>query len=192
MTRPRLLAAVAAATALLAPSAYASPNRPQITDPKGDAVTGAAELDIVSARWSTSGRGNDKALVATMTLAAPPKDGVPYTYELSSVVRDCGVVWFRYTPGALLMTLGGTVPGEVWAECADEVYDSVITLTVTGSTITWSIPVDVLPPQITTGSLFYDFAALADAGEPAYGHSVAGIADQALDDAFGDGSWRLR
>jgi len=56
--RLRLVTAAASALALLAvPAAGAATNRPQIRDPKGDVRGGFAELDIVNARWSTSGRG---------------------------------------------------------------------------------------------------------------------------------------
>lgn len=189
--RLRLVAAVAAASALLAPAAQGATNRPQVRDPKGDVVTGAAELDIVSAQWSTSGRGDDKSLVATLTLAAPPNTGVPYVYEMSSKVRDCGTVWFRYMPGTVASYASGG-PGELWLECGSELYDQVLSFTVRGNTLTWSIPLSVLPEQVQPGALFYDFEALADAGEPAFGHSVTGIADYALDIAFGDGTWRMR
>ncbi len=189
--RTRLLAAVAAATALATAPAYGATDRPQIRDVKGDAVTGAAELDIVSARWSTSGSGPDRNLVATMTLAAPPKQEVPYVYELSVDVRGCGTMLFRYMPGSAA-SFANTKPGEIWVECPSRIYDTVIGLTVTGNSITWSIPISVLPPEIGPGAVFSEFEALADVGEPGFGHSVTGVAGHALDVAWGDGTWRMR
>ncbi|HEV2889465.1 MAG TPA: hypothetical protein VGX28_03745 [Frankiaceae bacterium] len=186
----RLVAAVAAATALLAPAAYGASDRPQVRDAKGDVRGGMAELDIVSARWSTAGRGADEALVVTMTLAAAPKDGVPFAYHVRADVRDCGEVSFSYHPGSVSARQDGNV-STGWAACGDGIYDDVVTTTVKGTTITWSMPVAVLPSQVRPGAVFTKFEALADASEPIFGYSVAGIADEPLDYAQGDGSWRM-
>lgn len=198
--RVRIAAAVAVSVAVLATPAQGALNRPQVMDPKGDVRGGIAELDIVSARWSTAGRGADRALVATLTLAAAPKREVPYVYDMKSEVRDCGTVWFQYTPGTVMTVLddvdhpavsGGDTTAHVWLECGDMVYDEM-TFTLKGNTITWSVPLTLLPESVQMGSVFYDFSALADIGEPVTGHSAPGIVAQSADNAFGDGTWRMK
>ncbi|HEV2889467.1 MAG TPA: hypothetical protein VGX28_03755 [Frankiaceae bacterium] len=207
--RLRLVPALAAATLLLAVPANAATDRPQVRDPKGDVKGGMAELDIVSARWSTTGKGDAMRLVATLTLAAPPKKDVPYIYDMKSQVRDCGTLWFQYTPGTVMtraddvnhpLVSDGDTTATVWTACGSGAEDSdgrallykELQFVQAGNTISWSVPVSALPDRIEVGSVFYDFSAIADVGDPVVGHSPQSIAGGSLDSAYGDGTWRLR
>lgn len=206
--RLRLVATLVAATALATP-ADAAYGRDQVKDAKGDARGGLASLDILSARWSTSGRGASKALVATLTLAAAPEKDVPFVYEMHSEVGGCGTVSFQYAPGNLLSyahLLGqpevsdSPIVWSVWIECGGDggtmtgssLVHKQVTFTVKGNTLTWSVPFSALPPQIGPGTLYSDFSAVADAGEPTMGLSLLGRPGQSLDHARGDGAWRPR
>lgn len=129
----------------------------------------------------------------TLTLAAQPIRDVPYSYELTSTVDGCGSLAFRYRPGTLSSRVDG-YQASVFAACAPVgiVYDDVVTVTAKGTTVTWSVPLAELPESVRPGVLFYDFEAVADVGDPAFGQSYAAPADQALDQAYGDGMWRMR
>ncbi len=186
----RVLTAATAATALLAPAAYGAPGRPQVRDAKGDVRGGMAELDIVTTQWSTSGRGESKALVATMTLAAPPKQEAPFSYHAFADVRDCGSVSFSYAAGAV-ETMRSGHPADFWASCDGGVLNSVVTVTVKGNTLTWSVPVSALPEQVQPGAVFSRFESIADVGEPLFGYSFTGQADESLDYASGAAVWRM-
>ena len=205
--RARLTAVTAvAALAALPAAASGAPARPQIRDMKGDVRGGFAYADILSAQWSTSGTGAAKRLVATLTLAAPPKKDVPYTYDMKSEVRDCGTMWFRYTPGVVSSRIddpnaGNDPNATIWAECgpgaaaADGTFPfhTQLVFTQRGNTLSWSVPISTLPQRIDPDdAIFREFSAMADVGEPVTGHSVQGIADQSLDNAYGDGVWRMR
>lgn len=192
--------ALAVAAALLAAPAGAASNRPQIRDPKGDVRGGITELDILTARWSTTGKGDSLRLVATMTLAGTPKKDVPFVYEMQSQVRGCGTLWFQYTPGTVFTHMDelgqptisdGDMTASVWAACGGLVYKE-LEFTHKGDTISWSVPVALLPPQIEPGVVFSDFRAVADVGEPVMGHSVLALAEQSLDHGRGDGVWIMR
>ncbi|HEV2889466.1 MAG TPA: hypothetical protein VGX28_03750 [Frankiaceae bacterium] len=206
--RLRLVAALAAATAVLATPAGAATGRPQITDPKGDVRGGVASLDIVSARWSTAGRGAGARLVASLTLAAVPMKDAPFAYELKSQVRGCGTVIFEYSPGALVTYLDelgqpaisdADQTATMWLECGAGTSDTTgstllveeVTFAVAGNTMTWSVPVAALPSEVRTGSVFYDFTAAADAGDPVFGIPLASGASQSFDNGVGDGTWRM-
>lgn len=164
--RARLVAASVVAAAVAAP-ANGLP-RDQVTDVRGDARGGLAHSDILSARWSTTGKGTTKSLVATMTLAAPARSDVPFVYELKSKVRGCGTVWFQYTPGTVADATArlnqpaindGDVGYRVWLECGSGqagpkqsslIYKEV-TFTAKGSTISWSVPLSALPHEVGIG-----------------------------------------
>lgn len=209
MRRLRLPAAAVAALAIAATPASSAAPRDQIRDAVGDARGDLKYVDIVSARWSSTGTGASKALVASMTLAEPPKAEQPFVYDLRSEVRGCGTVWFQYSPGNLAneanrlnnpMIADGDTTKSVWIECGDPgngttgsglVYKQM-TFSVKGNTITWSVPLTALPPELQVGAVFSQFSAAADAGEPMFGISLAGGFGHSLDHAVGDGIWRLR
>ena len=203
------LTAVAAVAALAALPAAASgaTARPQIRDLKGDVRGGLAYLDILSAQWSSTGRGASKALVATLTLAAPPKTDRAFAYELHSEVSGCGSVLFQYAPGTVSEATNhlqqpqvndGLGAYSMWLECGgDSATGSTIvwremTFTIKGNVITWSVPLTALPDEVQVGARFSAFAAVADVGEPVFGISLVGRGGQSLDYAEGDGVWKLR
>ena len=208
---PRLIAAVtAAAVALLSPPAEGAPARDQVVDPRGDAKGGQAYTDILSARWSTSGRGAGRSLVVTMDLAAAPKTERPYVYETRSEVLGCGTVIFDYAPGPLADELGRlnqpsihdeSLAAGVWFECmhgdpgpadsSGSLHEEV-TLSVKGTTLTWSVPFGHLPERVGPGAVFHEFTALADVGEPFFGLSPLAGSGQSVDHAQGDGIWVMR
>lgn len=208
--RSRLVAAVTlAALATLPAVASGAPARPQIRDPKGDARGGLAQVDIVTAQWSTTGRGASKALVATLTLAGAPNTERGFAYEMKSEVTGCGTVWFEYAPGTVSEAtnlLGnpevndGLGASSLWLECGGDggtttgsmlVYREM-TFSVKGNVITWSVPLTALPEQVQPGAVFSDFKAIADVAEPVMGLSTTGGFGQGLDFGQGDGVWIMR
>lgn len=197
-------AAVAAALAVLPTAASGARSPDQIRDAVGDVLAEQAYADIVSARWSSPGSGDDKALVVSMTLAAPPRTEAPFVYELEATVRGCGVIWFQYAPGSVIGMINhpadptsDAAGASVWIECGDPSSPSGssslhrLSFTVKGNTLTWSVPLLMLPPQIQVGSFFSGFTAASDVGEPVLGTSPIWPAE-VVDTAVGDGVWRIR
>jgi len=214
--RARLTAAALAATALAAAvptaghAATSRSSRPQVADPVGDAKGGVATFDVVSGRWSVTGRGAAKSLTAVLTLAGAPNTDRGFSYELKSDVRGCGTVWFEYAPGTVseaTNALGqkdvndGLGAYSLWLNCgggesgpAGEsmlVYRE-LTFTVKDNVITWSVPFSALPRQVQPGAIMEDFEAIADVAEPVMGLSTTGGLGQGLDYGRGDGVWIVR
>lgn len=208
--RLRLATALTAAgLALISPYADAAV-RDQVIDVKGDVRGGDAGMDILSARYGTTGRGASKALVVSMTLASAPKTERPFSYELRNEIRGCGTVQFDYAAAPLADELGrlnqpsvhdGSLAVGVWFECmhgAPGPADSSGSLheevgfTIKGNTMTWSVPFSLLPELVQPGAVFHDFDAIADIGEPVFGLPVLGNSGQSLDYGRGDGVWIMR
>ena len=189
------LASVVAGVALAAQGHAAV--KPQIVDPKGDALGAQAAYDIVSTTFSTIGTGSGKAYKATklnvvLTLAAPPSKQAGSTYGVDATVAGCGYFNLSYTPGA---TLG---EGSVFTECgtpADETGSTATLISlspkVKGNTITWSMSVKSLPKPIKQGAVFSDLVAHASINEPVFGIIGPGVFGANIDDAAGTKSWKL-
>ena len=219
----RLAAALAAATVLTAPVfATAAPPAPQIVDAKGDAVGGQAALDIVSVRFSTTGTttvtkvGKKKKttytptkLVITETLGAAPSTQAGARYVISALIDGCGGIDIYYVNGADGPT------GSVWLDCPEGASategGTLIDMTpkVAGSTMTWELPLKMLPKEARVGAVVSDFRAYNDIGDPVFGllgtgdgasmalnfealdmdDPTRGVA--AADSAAGSGTWKI-
>lgn len=201
--RPRLVAAAALAVlAALPAAASGAPARPQVRDPKGDARGNLAHADIVSGYWSTTGRGESKALVVTMTLAGPVKSEVGNMYEMRAEARACGPVWFSYSPGTIAEATqqlnqpainDGMGAGRVHIECtAEKNLYKPLKIVVKDNVITWTIAFKDLPPQLQPGTTVWAFEAVADVAEPVIGEAPLSHVGQSIDTAYGDGIWKIR
>lgn len=201
MTRRRALRVAVAAAAVLAASTVPSYGamRPMnhLVDPKGDAKGNLGFADIVSGSFSTAGRGEYRELVATLNLAGPPRTDAGFTYVFGAEVRGCGHVEFQYTPLALsTVFLGeksfhmfcGTMPSTSTTPSLNE----EVKVSVQGRSITWSVPLILLPPGVGAGAVYTDFEAVADVAEPVIGSPLLGIPNQSVDQGFGASTWRVR
>jgi hypothetical protein len=114
-----------------------------------DAVS-QKSADIVSFRLGRTDDGKKvKAFVGSLTLAAPPAQGTDYRIRMSTA--DCSTYFLEYefAPG-----LGAQ--GEVRENCdggTTATFDPV-DATVTGNTITWTIPVKGMPGTAKLGTVF--------------------------------------
>ena len=196
--RTRLLASVAALAAFAAVPAGAA-MRPvsQVVDPKGDARGNLGFADIVSVRWSTAGKGDARALVATMTLAGAPRTDAGFVYEAGADVDGCGHVQFTYAPLSAEAAYRG--PKSFYAFCGGPTETSgttsrqgEVSVDISGRSITWSVPFAVLPPTIGLGRVYSSFDATADVAEPVVGTPVLGIPGQSIDQGQGNVTWRPR
>ena len=183
----RLAAALGAAAIAVAPQlATAAPApAPQITDATGDAVGAQASLDIVSVRFSTTGtttvtttgKGKKKRtvttytptkLVITETLAAAPSTQPGTRYRVEATIDGCGQLDVYYTNGA-----EGPL-GSVWLDCPEGALGESGTLLdvfprISGSTLTWELPLKMLPREVRVGSVLSEFRAYTDLGDPVIG-----------------------
>lgn len=196
--RTRLVASVVALLAVTAvPSQGAMRQLNQVVDPKGDAKANLGFADIVTGRWTTVGRGDQRALVATLTLAGAPRTDPGFSYELSAQVDGCGPVQFTYRPFSVTGT--GLGPKSFYIGCGapDDIYGTMslydeVTLTIGGRTITWSVPLIALPREVNVGATYREFGAIADVAEPLTGSPLGMIGGTAVDIGFGAAVWRLR
>ena len=135
-----------------------------ITDPAGDALA-----------ITTKGKGSKASykpvsVVLTMTVAGALSTTPGAAYEVDVAdVSGCGYANFTYTPG-------GLDEGGVFTECgspADET-GSTATLydappTVSGSTITWDVPLSLLSPEFKAGAVFSGISGKANQNDPVFG-----------------------
>lgn len=197
MRTPLAATLVAALAAGAAPSDAAMRPANHVVDPKGDAKGNLGFADVVTGVWRTSGRGQARALVATLELAAPPRADRGFVYDMRAQAEGCGTVTFRFAPGtAAERNLG---PKSLYLACGspEEVtgstsFHSEVGVHVSGRTITWSIPLAVLPRQLRVGTSLTEFEAIADVGEPLTGYPAGSIPDQSIDMGFGYGRWVVR
>ena len=195
---PRLpaLLALAAAASLAAPAAGAMRPANHLADPKGDAKGNLGFADIVTGNFSTAGRGEERALVATLTLAGPPRTDGGFTYTLGATVSGCGYVEFKYAPLAVSSVQGAAsftmfCDAQAGPGGTSGLRDEV-SLSVRGRSITWSVPLALLRPAMGPGALYTEFEAVADVAEPVVGSPAGGIPNQSVDMGYGATAWRLR
>lgn len=196
--RTRLAAALAASLAIGAVPSYGA-MRPisQVVDPKGDARGNLGFADIVTGLWRTTGSRDGKMLVATMTLAGPPRADGGFAYELRAQAAGCGTVSFGFAPGTVSATslgaksfyVGCGNPGDPLGTMT--FYDEV-SVAVSGRTITWAIPLSVLPKEVGVGTSLTAFEAVADVAEPVTGHPAGSMPNQSVDLGSGNGRWVIR
>ena len=184
VVRPALLLTVAAAVALASgASAAPTPGPRSLTfaDPAGDAVASTA-YDITAVTATTTGvvtktgkgksKGNavytPKALVLSMTLAEAPSSTPGTLYEIDVETSACGTLMAYFTPGADgsgALVGCGSEPDETGSTATT--FD--VLPTVTGKTITWTLPFSMLPAEMKPGSSLSTFAAYATQADPAVG-----------------------
>ncbi|MCA1822944.1 MAG: hypothetical protein ABR520_04415 [Mycobacteriales bacterium] len=206
--RVRLLVAVAAAATLLgAAPGLAIGQKPQITDPPGDALGSRASLDIVSGTFDTSGivtkvgrrtTYTPKSFVGTLTLAGPPEAGPGYAYYLNADVAGCGGFQLAYAPGTVFASTVGAAT--LYTDCGsppDETgsTSTLITVeaTIAGNAIVWTVGLKSLPQEIKLGSVFSNLSAYTDIVEPVLGVIGPGYLTDVLwvDSATSDKTWKL-
>lgn len=197
--RLRLVLSVAALVAAAAVPSYGA-MRPMshLVDPKGDAKGNFGFLDIVSGNFSTAGRGEYRELVATLTLAGAPRTDAGFTYVFGAEVRGCGHVEFQYTPVSAQTAFSGEksfymfCDSSVTPSSGTQSLHEEVSVSVSGRTITWSVPLVMLPPGVGVGALYTDFEAVADVAEPVVGSPLLGIPNQSVDMGYGASTWRIR
>ena len=186
----------------LATSSLAAPTKaPQVKDAKGDAVGTRAGTDIVSALFSTAGKGSGRAYVpkqfsVTLTLAGPVETAPGTQYEVEAMTDTCGLVMFTYTPGTPYGSVTGRTGWAMWDKCLSTAGDSNIELlapTVEGSTIRWEFGMKAIGLKV--GTTFKDFKVRVDPSNPALPYPSKGDGlDTGLgliDSATGTGTWKL-
>jgi hypothetical protein len=163
--RARLIGIAATASALaLALPAHATAAKPQIVDPKGDAngsngqgeITGLpsvstpvddANADILSVLFqSTFTKTKVKRVTGftvTLTLAAAPSSTI--FYRVTAKTADCPDLFIEYN-GTTTVRCPSTVPTQ------NKIY-TVPKAKVSGSKITWTIPVSAIPNHTTLSLL---------------------------------------
>lgn len=186
----------------LATSSLAAPTKaPQVKDAKGDAVGARAGTDVVSALFSTAGKGSGKAYIpkqfaVTLTLAGPVETAPGTQYEVEAMTDTCGLVMFTYTPGTPYGNVTGRTGWALWDKCPSTAGDSNIELiapTVEGNTIRWEFGMKAIGLKV--GTTFKDFKVRVDPSNPALPYPSKGDGlDTGLgliDSAAGAGPWKL-
>lgn len=177
---PLILLAVAATALAFVPSgAGAASAKPLITDAKGDARALGSGYDIVSADLYTTGTTKKVGkktvytptkLVLTTTFAAPPSSTPGATYNVYADVSACdnGSFNWYYQPGNTLYGEGqlyidgcGESDATGTSMFVGEAYP-----VVKGSTITWTMPLKAMGPDLPLGTTFTNFRVYADQNEP--------------------------
>lgn len=200
MRRPALFLTALVAAALAMPS-HAAP-KPQVTDAKGDGPQPGA--DIVSVLYSTTGTGKGRAyvpkkLVVTMTMAGDVITHPGLTYEVSALTTTCETVTFSAQQGSPYTTVTGLNGWAEWGSCDKPGTDGepsgveLLTAAVKGNTITWSMPIKMLPKGMTLGTVFSDFEARIDPTNPAipFPSSTTNTDRGLLDIGTGTTKWKL-
>ena len=201
LRRPALLLAALLVAATQMPSHAAA--KPQIVDAKGDAVGGQAGTDIVSATYATTGTGKGrsyvaKKLVVTMTLAGDVITQPGLTYELSANTTTCGVVTFSSQNGSPYTAVTSLNGWADWGDCTKPSSNGdsaveLLTVAVKGNTLTWSMPIKMLPKGMKLGTVFSDFEGRVDPTNPAipFPSNTTGTEMGLIDIGTGTGTWKL-
>ena len=183
-----------------ASAATSGPAALTFKDPLGDNVSPSGASDITSVTFSTVGTGTGrkyvpKALVLTLTLAAPPTSDGSTMYGIDANLAGCGDFYVQYMPGARVTdsfdyaNCGG---GSVDPTSSGSSFEGVPE--VKGNSVVWTLPFKSLPAEVKRGTVFSKLNAETDFVDPVTGivgpYSVSG---QALyDTASTDGSFTVR
>jgi hypothetical protein len=182
----RLAALVAATAALAAGMPNANAVSPQISDPAGDVKGAQAAYDIVSVRFDTTKVVTStvvkkkkvkvvtlKDFTITMTLAGDANVLPGTSYQVIADNTPCGTLYAFTYFSALDAGPGNSLQfghcGEVTPQGDSALLDP--TVTVAGKTITWSVPMKTLPPQVKAGSAISGMYAYTAPTEPVVGFS---------------------
>jgi hypothetical protein len=183
-------------------SAVTAPSKLSFTDAAGDALGTQKSYDITKVSFATKGvttkKGKvvtykPKSLVVSMTIAGAFATTAGANYEVDADVSGCGYANFTYTPGSLnaggLFTECGSPPDQTGSTAT--LYD--FPPTVSGSTVTWDIPLSALSPEFKKGAVLSGLSALATQNDPAFGIIGAGafVAEGNFDNAGTDRSFKI-
>jgi hypothetical protein len=166
------LAGALAAGALLVPHAQAAA-KPQVTDPAGDAnfsaaaggqeaaVGNQAYADVLSVEWKSvkkKGKVTAFQVITTLSSAPTPPQGTSIVYRMLGKTPKCGFFGVAY------YTKQHSDASLPQSAVRDNCIDATTRLTkialpvIAGSTITWTVPVSVIPKDtgVKVGSILTD------------------------------------
>ncbi len=184
-------------------SAGASPAKLSFSDPAGDALGTQKAYDITAVTLTTKGvttragkktTYTPKSLVVSMTIAGEFSAVSGAAYEVDVDVQGCGYANFTYTPGSSLSE------GGLFTECGspEDETGSTATLydappTVSGSTVTWDLPLSALSEEFKAGALLSEITAHASQNDPVFGILGAGafFSEGNFDNAATDKTFRI-
>lgn len=156
-------------------SAATGPTVLNATDPKGDALAGQGDMDIVGLTFMTGGTTvtkkvggkttkvyTPKRLIMKLTLSAPPSELPVFQAAIDATTSACGSMSLYYD--GLDLASGGFT-----TECGSEgtdgntfYFDSPV---VEGNSVVWTQPFTTLPKEIATGS-FTEIQGYTSINEP--------------------------
>jgi hypothetical protein len=201
--RPALLLVALLALAPATPSHAAAP-KPQVTDPKGDAVGMQPGTDLVSVLYSTTGTGTGrkyvpKKLLVTMTMAGDVLTEPGLTYEIQAETAPCGTVTFTAEQGSPYSAVTDVDGWADWGTCT--VPDSngaptnveLLTVEASGKTIQWKFSLKLIPKELKVGTAFTDFEARVDPTNPVvpFPSNATNTTLGLIDKATAPGPWKL-
>lgn len=180
-------------------TAATGPSTLTFTDPSGDARGGQTSMDIVGVTMTTTGKTvlvkgkkvyTPNTLVAKLTLAAPPSTLPVLNFELDGTSSGCGDMALYYDGQNL-------ASGGFFSHCGTPDATGLDSLdwdapTVTGSTITWTIPYSVLPREMTTKATIDNLHGYTALNEPLTGLGTSLVTFAAdIDDATSDATYKV-
>ena len=152
------------------PSDAAAP-KPQIVDPKGDAVTAQPGHDYLSVLFgATKKLGKVSTVTVTVTLAGPPSKDPGILYRVFGDHSVCGGFQMSWSAGAALYQ------DQVYMNCGTtestggDGYYTIINVSpkVKGNTMTWTLPIKALPKEMRSGTMS-NLQAWVTVAEPVMG-----------------------
>ena len=192
MTSRRLLALAALAAVALATPGHAA-GKPQIVDPKGDAIGDVAGTDIQSVLFDVKRKGKKGTLTITLTLDAPANRTPGVLYRVLGNQDKCGD--FQFSSAAtlalveqnqVLMHCGGPDP-----TTGEDATITNVTPEAIGNTLVWTVGLRQLPDEMQSGTMT-DLRAFVTPADPVTGIINAADYDPraSFDDANGKASFR--
>ncbi len=170
--------------------------KPQIVDPKGDAVGLQGMHDIVSTTFEMTrtvkkvGKKSvvtPQSLVVTMKLVSAPSVAPGTYYGVVAGVTRCGA--FELGARFTAFPTPGYNADATFSDCGtpDDTAGFTLTtfrmepvLTIGSDSMKWTIPYKALPKKIRVGQVFFDLTAYTAPADP-----VSGISSHALTSIFG-------
>jgi hypothetical protein len=182
MTTRRLLALAALCSVVFATSSHAAA-KPQVVDPKGDAVGGVSGTDIVSVLFQSKRKGKGGTLTITLTLDAPANRTPGVLYRVFGNQSRCG--GFQFSSAA---TLALIEQNQVYMSCGEPdattgTPSTIINVTpeAVGNKLIWTVGIRELPDEMQSGTMS-DLQAFVTPAEPVFG--IINTADEVPGAAF--------
>lgn len=164
--RTLLAVCLLAATAVALPAGAAP--KPQVVDPKGDALDRSTAHDVVSVLFTRTKTASGAGFQVQLTLAGPQSSVPGVNYAISARTEECGEFTINWAPGGPVIKRSQvTMPCGEPSETTGDPYTILnVPPTVKGNVLTWKFKRKMFPKELQDGEVFSDLAVNVQQNDP--------------------------